>query len=153
MPHGLAIEPTETNKRALAEARKHAEVERERMRAELVALAERLNEVEVTVRARANEQGHLYGSVGPREVSAALREEGYPVDPDQVLLPDHLRQLDNVAVDIRLGEGLSSSVKVWVVREKTEEDIEEEEAAAAELQRAEARSGREAGRDEQRAGD
>jgi large subunit ribosomal protein L9 len=141
VPGGLATEPTEANIRALAEARRQAELERERHRAELVELSERLNEVEVTVRARANEQGHLYGSVGTREISVALRDEGYPIDPDQILLGEPIRQLDNVAVDLALAEGLQSSIKVWVVRDRAEGEEDEDTPEVVE----EVDAGREAG--------
>jgi large subunit ribosomal protein L9 len=146
VPQGLATEPTETNIRALAKARRQAELERGRQRADLVELAERLNEVEVTVPARANEQGHLYGSVGHREISAALMDEGYPITPEQVLLSEPIRQLDNVAVDLRLTEDLHSSIKVWVVRDRSEEETEDETATSEESE--EARAGKEAGTDD-----
>lgn len=130
LPGGLATEPTEANKRKLAEARRFAEQERLKERKMLEALAKRLEEVEVTVRARANEEGVLYGSVGSREIASALMEEGHPVQMDQVVLETPIRHLDNVAVDIRFAEDLTSTIKVWVVREKVqgEEDAEEEEA-------------------------
>ncbi len=144
LPRRLATEPTDANVRALAEARKHAEVDRERRRAELEKLAQRMNEVEITVSAKANEQGHLYGSVSAKEISAALLDEGYPIQPDQVLLDDAIRQLDTVPVDVRLAEGLTSQIKVWVVRDRTEDDDEDEEAH----EEARDRTGREAGEDD-----
>jgi large subunit ribosomal protein L9 len=128
VPQGLATEPTEANIRALAEARRAAELERVRHREQLEALARRLEDVEVTVRARANEEGVLYGSVGSREISAALVEEGHPILPDQIALESPIRHLDNVAVDVKLAEDLRATVKVWVVRAKTDDGIDDEEA-------------------------
>jgi len=128
VPQGLATEPTDANIRALAEARKTAELERVRQREQLEALAKRIENVEVTVRARANEEGVLYGSVGAREISTALMDEGYAIVPDQVALETPIRHLDNVAVNVRLADDLQAVVKVWVVREKTGEGAENEEA-------------------------
>lgn len=141
VPQGLATEPTETNIRALAKARRAAELERVRHREQLKALGKRLGDVEVTVRARANEEGVLYGSVGAREISAALVEEGHPILPDQIALETPIRHLDNVAVDVRLAEDLHATIKVWVVREKTEDGVEDEEALREEA------AGKEAGED------
>ena len=73
VPNGLATEPTDANVRMLREARKQAEAEQIRNRELLAEFAKRLEGVEVTVRARANEDGVLYGSVGPREIADALR--------------------------------------------------------------------------------
>ena len=144
LPGGLATEPTDANVRALAEDRKVAELDRKRQRTELEMLAERLKEVEVTIRARANETGVLYGSVGQREIVAALGEEGYFLQPDQVVLAHPLRQLDSTDVEVRLAEGIRSSIKVWIVREKAEGSDEDEEQEAVE----EAPAGREAGSDD-----
>jgi len=88
VPYGLATTPTEGNMRVLAEARKIAEKERAHQLAQLKALAERLDGAEVTIRARANEQGHLYGSVGTKEIAAALVEEEFFVDAQQINLGD-----------------------------------------------------------------
>jgi len=128
VPHGVATEPTEANMRALAEARRTAEAERERKRTELEELARRLEGVEVTIRAKANEEGGLYGSVGVREIVAALAEEDYFVSPEQVDLPRPIRHLDTVPVELKLADDLCTSIKVWVVREKSDtEDDEGEE--------------------------
>ena len=138
VPQGLATEPTEVNMRALAEARRVAEEDRTRQRAELEQLATRIAGVEVTIKARANEDGVLSGSVGTRDIASALAEEGYYVRDEQVILEHPLRKLDTVAVDIKLADDLLSSVKVWVVREKTADDEDMEG-------RDEAEAGREAG--------
>lgn len=125
VPQGLATTPTETNIRKLAVARRVAEQDRIRQREELERWAQRLEGVEVTVRARANEEGVLYGSVGTREIAAALAEEGYPITPEQVALDAPIRHLDNVAVELQLAGELRATVKVWVVRDKTTSDGEE----------------------------
>jgi len=116
LPHDLATIPTEANIRAIAEERKKAE-ERRRVRlAQLEATAERLADVEVTIEAAANEEGVLYGSVGPREVAVALREEGHEIDADQVRMHETIKRLDSVVVDVALAESIETKVKVWVVR-------------------------------------
>ena len=145
LPQRLATEPTEENVRALAEARRLAEQERIRERELLKALARRVDGVEVTIPARANEDGVLYGSVGRKEISVALMKEGHPVMPDHIVLSKPLRHLDNVSVDLRFGEDLSSSIKVWVVRDRTGEGGEFEAPAAEE-------SGTEAGPDDESRG-
>jgi large subunit ribosomal protein L9 len=131
VPQGLGTEPTKSNIKALAEARKVAEEERIRERALLAKLAERMNDVEVTVHARANEDGILYGSVGKREISDALKEDGYPIEVDHIGLSTPLRQLDNVVVSLKFADGIGSEVKVWVVREKSADDEDSDDTTSA----------------------
>ena len=131
LPQHLAVEPTEANMRKLAEARRIAEQERAEERARLVAVADRLAQVEVTIAAKANQEGVLYGSVGQREIATALNEEGHEVEPDQVMLKTPLRHLDNVQVQVQLLDDVEATVKVWIVRERgTDDDAEEKEATA-----------------------
>jgi len=132
LPHGLATEPTEANIRRLAGARKIAERERAEQLERLAALAEALEGVEVTIRAKANEDGVLYGSVTQKDIAHALEEEGHYVKPDHVLLPAPIRHLDNVSVELRLADGIRSSIKVWVVRERLEGETDEDEAQTVE---------------------
>ena len=130
VPYGLATEPTDTNMRALAEARRIAEQERALERKQLESLAGRLEGVEVTIRARANEDGVLYGSVSAEDIAAALGEEGVGVRPQQIVLDRPLRHLDNLSIDVKLADDLQSTVKVWIVRDKVEgDDLDDEEAS------------------------
>jgi large subunit ribosomal protein L9 len=133
VPMHLATTPTQGNMKQLAEARRIAESDLAESQKQLAALAAQVNELEVTIRAKANEDGVLYGSVGRKEIAAAIAEEGYDLIVDHIQLRDPIRHLDNITVDIRFTPELTSQVKVWVVREKEEgegEDGEGDEASA-----------------------
>lgn len=130
IPKLLATTPTTGNMKQLAEARRVAEAEVAEHRKQLASLAERVNGLDVTIRARANEDGVLYGSVGRKEIAAAIAEEGYELILDHIQLRDPIRHLDNIEVEIRFNADLVSQVKVWVVRDKPEgEEAEGEEAS------------------------
>jgi large subunit ribosomal protein L9 len=133
IPHHLGVEPTKANMKEIEEAKKVAAAERLRKRTQLEEQAKRVEGVEITISAAANEEGHLYGSVGPREIAAALRDEGHGVEASQVQLHEPIKQLDSRAVTIRFAEDLLAEVKVWVVRERAagdlEEPVEEEDVA------------------------
>ena len=111
--------------RALAEERAKAEERQRSAHEALRAQAERLADVEVTIAAPANAEGVLYGSVGPREIAAALREEGHDVNAAQVQLRSAIRRLDNILVDVVLATDIATKVKVWVVRSGVTVDPEE----------------------------
>jgi large subunit ribosomal protein L9 len=116
LPNGLATEPTEGNIRAIAKERAAAEERRRLAHEALKAKAEKLASVEVTIAAAATEEGHLYGSVGPKDIAVALVELGHEVDAGHVKLAHPIKQLDNVMVDVVLAESIKTQVKVWVVR-------------------------------------
>jgi len=145
IPQHLAVLPTQANMKAIEEDKRRAEEERKQRRVELESRAARMRNVEVTISAACNEEGHLYGSVGPREIAAALRDEGHHVEPKQVHLHEPIRRLDNVTVPVVFADDLTVEVKVWVVRE-TAADEAEQEAAEKEQERQRERHRKEADR-------
>jgi large subunit ribosomal protein L9 len=67
------------------------------------------------VEANANEEGHLYGSVGASEIVAALKANGYTIGSDQVKLEGVLKELGLYTVKIQLHPEVTTDLKVWVV--------------------------------------
>jgi large subunit ribosomal protein L9 len=128
LPQNLALSPTPINIKQVELARVRAAEERNMLADQLRASAKRLAGTEITIRAAANEDGVLYGSVGPREIAAALRHEGHTVETEQVDLHTPIRHLDNVVVPVRFSDDLTVEVKVWVVRETASERLGREEA-------------------------
>lgn len=128
IPHHLGVEPTKANMKAIEEDKRIAEEERKLRRVALEQQAQRLHSVEVTIAAACNVEGRLYGSVGPREIAAALRDQGHTVETKQVELREPIRQLDTMNVPVRFADDLIVEVKVWVVRESTSDVLEEEKA-------------------------
>ena len=128
LPCGLALAPTAANLKRVEEIRAAARQQGLAKLQELQARVEALNGLEVTIQARANEQGHLFGSVGPAEVSAALSEMGFTDVPAEAIIIDpHIKQLDKYTIEIRLSEEVRAQIQVWVVPEKAPADSDQPE--------------------------
>ena len=87
LPNGLATVPTEHNMRLLDRYKQRVQAAREARIADLKIVAEQIQRVSVTIEANANEEGHLYGSVGAPEISKALKAQNLMVEPDMVAQP------------------------------------------------------------------
>ena len=115
IPQGLATIATDHHKRMVEKHRaKLAEVQKKRL-VGLQALADEIRTKRVSIEANANEEGHLYGSVGPEDIVKALRNEGIVLTADQVRLSGPIKELALYTVRIYLGQGIDSELKVWVV--------------------------------------
>jgi large subunit ribosomal protein L9 len=135
LPQRLAIEPTPKNIAKVEEEKKIIEARRAQELAEKKKMADRLNGVEITLVSTANEQGILFGSVGPKEISDALREEGYNVEPKCVILAEHLKQIAKFTVPLELAPEVTCSISVWITPSKdsaVQLSAEQKEAAGAE---------------------
>src|SRR6516164_10849141 len=85
LPRGMATIPTAHNLRLLERYKIRVLQAREARIADLRALAEQIAKMAgITIEANANEEGHLYGSVGPAEISKGLKAKGLMIEPDMV---------------------------------------------------------------------
>ncbi len=115
LPQGLATFATDHHKRMVEKHKAQlAEIEKARL-ADLHALAEEIKEQSVTIEAKANEEGHLYGSVGAVEIVNALKRNNLTVTQDQVKLTGPLKELGLYTINIHLGHEIESQLKIWVV--------------------------------------
>ncbi|MCC9607607.1 50S ribosomal protein L9 [Blastopirellula sp. JC732] len=115
IPQGLATIATPHHKRMVEKHRaKLLEIEKSRL-AGLRAIADLLNRQSVTIEANANDEGHLYGSVGPADIVSALKEQNFTITADQVRLEGPLKELGLYTVKIHLHAEIESELKVWVV--------------------------------------
>jgi len=115
LPEGLAIIATDHHKRMVEKHRvKLVEIEKQRL-VSLRTLADQISKQSINVEANANDEGHLYGSVGATEIVAALKANGFQVSPDQVKLEGVLKELGLYTVKIQMHHDIATELKVWVV--------------------------------------
>ncbi len=116
LPNGLATVPTGHNIRLLEFYKKRIQQAYEAKVADLTALAEQIQRVpHVTIEAQANEEGHLYGSVGDQEISKALKGKNLKVEPEMVRLEGPIKECALFEVSLSLGHDIETKVKVMVV--------------------------------------
>ncbi|MDO4585720.1 MAG: 50S ribosomal protein L9 [Planctomycetia bacterium] len=115
IPQGLATIATDHHRRMVEKHRaKLREIQLQRL-AGLKELADLIRTKSISIEAQANEEGHLYGSVGPDDIVRALKVENINITPDQVRLTGPLKELALYTVRIYLGHDIDSELKVWVV--------------------------------------
>ena len=83
-------------------------------------VAAKLADVSVTIEGKANEEGHLFGSVNASQVAAALREKDVSVDDKMVRLDNPLKEIGVYDVTVHLHAEVEAVIKVWVVQQKPE---------------------------------
>lgn len=115
LPRGLATFVTPDNLRRLERHKQRIEELRQARMADLKNLAARLRDVTITIEATANEEGKLYGSIGPEEIAHALKAQGYSIEPEQVRMEAPIKQLALYAVKLHLGYDIETEVKVLVI--------------------------------------
>jgi len=77
--------------------------------------AKKLSSVSCTVERHVGEEDKLFGSVTGRDISAALAEEGFILDHQQIELEEPIKFLGVYHVPVKLHADVETKVKVWVV--------------------------------------
>ncbi len=121
LPQGLATVATDHHKRMVEKHKARLqEIQRVRL-AGLRSMAEELARQSITIEANANDEGHLYGSVGAPEIVVALKRTNITLTADQIRLKGPLKELGLYTVKVHLGHEVEGELKVWVVPTVTEE--------------------------------
>jgi large subunit ribosomal protein L9 len=113
-PYQLAMPASGAAKRQIEVLRSKAsamEVERE---AKAVALKKTVDGISVQIAARVVQDNELFGSVGTKEIVAALAKKGLKVDNKQVHLTDKIKRLGRYAIEVRLHKNVGVQVTVDV---------------------------------------
>src|ERR1700730_6604869 len=104
LPNGLATLPTPPNLKLLGLYKERVIQSREAKVADLKSLAEQIARVpHITIEANANEEGHLYGSVGAPEISKALYGKTLKVETSMVRLEGAIKECALYEVSLNLG--------------------------------------------------
>ncbi|MFM7035868.1 MAG: 50S ribosomal protein L9 [Planctomycetia bacterium] len=120
LPQGLATVATDHHKRMVEKHKaKLEEIARERL-AGLRGLLAELIRTSVTIEANANDEGHLYGSVGAAEIARSLKQQDLMVSPDCIILQGPLKEVGLYTVKVRLASEVEGDLKVWVVPSSSE---------------------------------
>lgn len=117
IPYGKAVIPSAENLRTLEQYKIKVEKAREAKIADLKVLAEQLSRLPaVTIEANATDEGHLYGSIGPVEISKTLKGKNLKVEPEMVKLENHIKEANTLTeVPLSLGYGIEAKIQVLVV--------------------------------------
>ena len=117
LPQNLA-EISTPERAAVMEERKAKEMGDAQKDLERVeALAEKLEMLEIIVKAKAQEDGTLYGSVGPKEIAAAVKKHHTSIDERQISIKNPIKKLGDHEAIVNLNHGLEAPITVTVERE------------------------------------
>jgi len=117
LPKGLALKATEKNVKQMEHQKRMLAIKREKIRQQMMSLAEKLNGVELSFKRKVVEEDKLYGSVGINDIIKSLAELGFSVERRNVVLEQPIKQLGEFEVEIRVDPEVSSKIKVIVERE------------------------------------
>lgn len=118
IPSGKATPATEEHIKAF-EARR-AELEKTAADAlyEAEARRDKLGDMTITIKAKAGDEGKLFGSIGTADIAAAIVADGVEVERSEVRLPEGaFRQLGEYRVQIHLHTDVNTELTLVIEEE------------------------------------
>ena len=116
LPRKLASEATADNMNALKLKEKAKAAQMAREKAEAEANAAKLNEITVTIRAKAGGAGKLFGAVTSQEISAALKEQhGIEIEKNKIVQAEPIKTFGAYQIKAKLGYEVSGTINVLVI--------------------------------------
>jgi large subunit ribosomal protein L9 len=118
IPRGLAVKATATDVTRVDHEKRVIAARTAKLAKEAQGEADRLSQVSVSIARAVGEEEKLYGSVTSRDIAEALQAQGITVDSRKLHLDEPIKTLGLTEVPVKLGRGVSASIKVWVVKKE-----------------------------------
>jgi large subunit ribosomal protein L9 len=117
VPRGLAMEANVKNIKSLEHAKKVIQEKAKKVKNQAEDLSTRIANITVVIKAKAGEEGKLFGSVTTMDIAEQLKNEGIDIDKKKISLDEPIKRLGTYTVNIKLHPEVSTPVQVEVVGE------------------------------------
>jgi large subunit ribosomal protein L9 len=136
-PYALAIPTDAAHKRQIDVLREKAAKSEAEREVKARAQAKTMQGVSIQIAARVSHDNELFGSIGTKELVAALAKSGVEVDGKQIHLHDKLKKLGKYQIDVRLHKNVAVQVTLEIVNSDPNAPSLAETLAAASAPKAE----------------
>jgi large subunit ribosomal protein L9 len=118
-PQGKAVPATKVNVEKFEQRRAELEAKIAEQHTAAQARADKISALgEVTIASPAGDEGKLFGSVGTRDIAAAITAAGVEVTKSEVKLPvGTLREVGEFEIDLQIHSDVTATIKLVIIQE------------------------------------
>jgi large subunit ribosomal protein L9 len=117
VPRGLAIEANTKNIKSLEHEKKVIQEKAKKIRNQAQDLAGKISNTTLVIKAKAGEEGKLFGSVTTMDIAEQLKKEGFDIDKKKISMEEPIKRIGSHAVKIKIHPEIATEVKVQVIEE------------------------------------
>ncbi len=115
LPKNLAKPATKENINVMKGQQESREYRQQKELEEAQEIAAKISEISVILKAKAGDNGKLFGSITSKDVSEALTSQHHiKIDKKKFVLPDGIKSLGVTNVEIKVHPGVVAKLKVEV---------------------------------------
>lgn len=116
IPNGLVIPATPANLKKLEQEKQKKILELERIKKQAEELKTKLERFSLTLPVLTHEEDKLYAGITPQDISRILKEEGFDIDKNCIVLDEPVGSLGIYEIPVKLHPEVTATIKVWVVK-------------------------------------
>lgn len=120
IPFGMAIVATESAKKVLAENQRQRAHKIAKIKADGEALAQKLAGVALTIKAKINENGVIFGGVGAAQIAEELAKLGFEIDRKNIVV-ESVKAAGSYKAFVNILRDVKAEVPFEVVAEEAAE--------------------------------
>ncbi|GHT04467.1 50S ribosomal protein L9 [Bacteroidia bacterium] len=117
IPQKKAVIASESAKKVLAENQKQRAHKLEKIKADAVALAAKLEGVTLTTGAKTSSTGTIFGSITTIQIAEELAKKGFDVDRKTIYIKDAVKEVGSYKAIVKLHKEISVEIPFDVVSE------------------------------------
>jgi len=117
VPKGLAVEANTKNIRSIEHEKKIVHEKARKLKDSAQDLSSKISAMTITIKAKAGEEGKLFGSVTTMDIAEALHNEGIEIDKKRISLEEPIKRLGSYPVNIKLHPDVSLQLNIQVIEE------------------------------------
>lgn len=117
IPRGLAVEANVKNIKSLEHEKKVIQEKVKKIKISSQTLSDKLANMTLVIKAKAGEEGKLFGSVTTMDIAEQLKNEGFEIDKKKISLEEPIKRLGSYSVNIKLHADISTQINIQVIEE------------------------------------
>lgn len=117
-PKKLAVEANNENMSKLKAKKQSEQYKKDVNKENAEKIAKKLDDITLTIKVKAGENGKIFGGVTSKEISEGLKKQ-YKIDIDKkkIILNENIKNLGSFDISMKLFEGVTGKLKVKVISE------------------------------------
>lgn len=117
VPKGLALEANMKNIKSLEHEKRIIQEKAKKLKNVAQYLAEKISTISLTMKAKAGDEGKLFGSITTMDIADALKNEGIEVDKKKISLEEPIKRLGSYSVNVKIHPEISTQLTIQVIEE------------------------------------
>ncbi|OGW39282.1 MAG: 50S ribosomal protein L9 [Nitrospirae bacterium RBG_13_39_12] len=117
VPRGLALEANTKNIKSLEHEKRIILEKAKKIRNSAQDMSNKVSGINLVIKAKAGEEGKLFGSVTTMDIAELLKNEGVEIDKKKISLDEPIKRLGSYSVNVKLHPEILTQVTLQVIQE------------------------------------